>query len=49
MEMMSEDAKAILLLCGQFDAGRGEAPLNQKEYNSVVKGCLNGNCDRTRC
>ncbi len=40
MEMMSEDAKAILLLCGQFDVGGGEVPLNQKEYNSVVKWLL---------
>ncbi|MDD4019875.1 MAG: DNA-processing protein DprA [Kiritimatiellae bacterium] len=40
MNMMSEDAKAILLLCGHLGGEGGEEPLNQSEYNRVVRWLL---------
>lgn len=41
MNMMSEDAKAILLLCGHLGGESGAEPLNQREYTQVV-GWLRG-------
>lgn len=43
MNMMSEDAKAILLLCGHLGGESSEDPLNQREYNQVVKWLLGRN------
>lgn len=40
MNMMSEDAKAILLLCGDLGGESSTDPLNQREYNQVVKWLL---------
>lgn len=40
MYLMSEDAKAILLLCGHLGGDGGADPLNQREYNQVVKRLL---------
>ncbi len=37
MNMMSEDAKAILLLCGHLGGDGNEMPLNQGEYTRVVR------------
>lgn len=37
MITMSEDAKAILLLCGYLGGESGEMPLNQSEYTRVVR------------
>jgi len=40
MNMMSEDAKAILLLCGHLGGESGLEPLNQREYTQVVSWLL---------
>lgn len=40
MNTMSEDAKAILLLCGHLGGETSADPLNQREYNLVVKWLL---------
>ena len=40
MDMMSEDAKVILLLCGHLGGDDSAIPLNQREYNQVVKWLL---------
>lgn len=37
MDMMSEDAKAILLLCGHLGTSERVNPLTQGEYNDVVQ------------
>lgn len=37
MEMMSDDAKAILLICGRFKVDAEAEPLNLSEYNEVVR------------
>jgi predicted Rossmann fold nucleotide-binding protein DprA/Smf involved in DNA uptake len=42
MKMMSEDAKTILLLCGHLGGDSGVEPLNQRDYNNVVR-CLREN------
>lgn len=39
MNMMSEDAKTILMLCGHLGGDSEHEPLNQREYNQVVR-CL---------
>jgi predicted Rossmann fold nucleotide-binding protein DprA/Smf involved in DNA uptake len=39
MNAMSEDAKAILLLCGHFGGASDFDPLSQQEYTQIVK-CL---------
>lgn len=36
-ELITEDTKAILLLCGIFGQKRTEKPLAQNEYNKVVR------------
>lgn len=36
MKTISEDAKAILLLCGRFGGTSPEEPLDQRDYNQVV-------------
>ena len=43
MNMMSEDAKAILLLCGHLGSGGDADPLNQRDYNLVVRWLLGKN------
>lgn len=43
MNMMSEDAKAILLLCGHLGSGGDADPLNQRDYNQVVRWLLGKN------
>ncbi|MBN1865535.1 MAG: hypothetical protein JW808_11600 [Victivallales bacterium] len=40
MKMMSEDAKTILLLCGHLGSDGEVDPLNQGEYNTVVRWLL---------
>lgn len=40
MKMMSEDAKAILLLCGHLGRGSDVEPLNLRDYSQVVKWLL---------
>ncbi|MEI7947561.1 MAG: DNA-processing protein DprA, partial [bacterium] len=40
MDMMSEDAKVILLLCGHLGGDDSAIPLTQREYNQVVKWLL---------
>lgn len=37
MDMISEDAKAILLLCGRFGGNSDVGALDQREYNQVVR------------
>jgi len=37
---MSEDAKTILLLCGHLGGDSGVEPLNQRDYNTVVRWLL---------
>ncbi len=39
---MSEDAKAILLLCGRFGGPSGAEPLEQHDYNQVVRWLRDG-------
>ena len=34
---LTEDTKAIILLCGIFGKGRSEKPLSQREYSSLVR------------
>lgn len=43
MVTMSEDAKAILLLCGYLGGESGAEPLNQREYTQVVRWLLGKN------
>lgn len=43
MNMMSEDAKAILLLCGHMGGESESEPLEQQAYNQVVRWLLNKN------
>jgi predicted Rossmann fold nucleotide-binding protein DprA/Smf involved in DNA uptake len=43
MNNMSEDAKAILLLCGHFGGASGVEPLTQKEYTQTVRWLLDKN------
>lgn len=43
MNMMSEDAKAILMLCGHLGGESELEPLNQREYNQVVRWLLGKN------
>ena len=40
MNMMSEDAKAILLLCGHLGGESEAGPLGQQDYNRVVRWLL---------
>jgi len=40
MNMMSEDAKTILMLCGHLGGDSDHEPLNQREYNQVVRWLL---------
>jgi predicted Rossmann fold nucleotide-binding protein DprA/Smf involved in DNA uptake len=40
MKTMSEDAKTILLLCGHLGGDNGVEPLNQRDYNNVVRWLL---------
>lgn len=40
MNMMSEDAKAILMLCGHLGGESECEPLNQRDYNQVVRWLL---------
>lgn len=41
MNEMSEDAKVILLLCGQLGGPASAAPLDLREYNQVVRWLVN--------
>ena len=41
MKTMSEDAKAILLLCGHLGGDASADPLDQREYNTVVRWLVN--------
>jgi len=41
MNMMSNDAKAIVLLCGRLGTGDDVVPLRQAEYTSLVRWLLN--------
>lgn len=41
MKRMSEDAKAILLLCGHLGGEGGAKPLDQREYNNAVRWLVN--------
>lgn len=41
MNEMSEDAKVILLLCGQLGGPASAAPLDLREYNQVVRCLVN--------
>jgi len=41
MNMMSNDAKAIVLLCGRLGKGTDVEPLRQAEYTSLVRWLLN--------
>jgi predicted Rossmann fold nucleotide-binding protein DprA/Smf involved in DNA uptake len=43
MNMMSEDAKAILLLCGHLGGESEHEPLAQRAYNQVVQWLLGKN------
>jgi predicted Rossmann fold nucleotide-binding protein DprA/Smf involved in DNA uptake len=43
MNMMSEDAKAILLLCGHLGGESAFEPLDQRAYNQVVQWLLGKN------
>ncbi|MEI6516626.1 MAG: DNA-processing protein DprA, partial [bacterium] len=43
MNMMSEDAKTILMLCGHLGGDSEFEPLNQREYNQVVRWLLGKN------
>lgn len=43
MITMSEDAKAILLLCGYLGGESGAEPLSQREYTQVVRWLLGKN------
>lgn len=43
MKTMSEDAKAILLLCGHLGGGASTDPLDQRDYNKVVRWLMNAN------
>ncbi|MFA6294329.1 MAG: hypothetical protein WC637_21245, partial [Victivallales bacterium] len=43
MNMMSEDAKAILLLCGHLGGESEFEPLDQRSYNQVVQWLLGKN------
>ena len=43
MNMMSEDAKAILLLCGHLGRESDAEPLEQQAYNQVVRWLLDKN------
>ena len=41
MSTMSEDAKAIVLLCGRLGNSSGAAPLRQREYGVLVRWLIN--------
>lgn len=43
MNMMSEDAKAILLLCGHLGGQSEFEPLEQRDYNQVVRWLMDRN------
>ncbi len=43
MNTMSEDAKAIMLLCGRFGDRDEQEPLEQREYNKVVQWLVSKN------
>ena len=43
MNVMSEDAKAILLLCGHLGSESEAEPLAQQDYNQVVRWLLSQN------
>ena len=36
-EFLTEDTKAIILLCGVFGEGSSEKPLSLAEYSSLVR------------
>ena len=43
MNMMSEDAKAILLLCAHFGKDTSMVPLDLRDYNKVVRWLMSVN------